>query len=93
MSPMFCSTKLMFFTVYMNMDVTMWTTDGDWRLWVTTGTDAAMATTNSVEMYVYGTKGMLGPIALGHEDEEPHFGAGATDEFKVCWSMSEQFLQ
>ncbi|XP_060083246.1 lipoxygenase homology domain-containing protein 1-like [Ylistrum balloti] len=57
--------------------------DGDWRLYLTTGSDAVMGTTNSVSLYVYGTNGVIGPISLGQDDEEPHFGAGTTDEFKV----------
>ncbi|XP_021373395.1 lipoxygenase homology domain-containing protein 1-like isoform X2 [Mizuhopecten yessoensis] len=57
--------------------------DGDWRLYVTTGSDAVMGTTNGVSLYVYGTSGVMGPISLGQDDEEPHFDSGVTDEFKV----------
>ncbi|XP_069127319.1 uncharacterized protein [Argopecten irradians] len=57
--------------------------DGDWRLYITTGSDKVMGTTNSVSLYAYGTGGVMGPVVLGQDDEESHFGAGATDEFKV----------
>ncbi|XP_071154983.1 lipoxygenase homology domain-containing protein 1-like isoform X1 [Mytilus edulis] len=61
---------------------TIVTTEGEWKLWVTTGGKEDMSTLNRVMLYVYGSNNVAGPMVLG-SGKEGHFQAGATDEFKV----------
>lgn len=56
--------------------------EGDWKIWITTGKEESMATSNMVFLYAYGTKGSAGPLKLG-SGKDGFFRAGTTDIIKV----------
>lgn len=57
-------------------------TEGDWKIWITTGSEESMATSNMVFLYAYGTKGSAGPLRMG-SGKDGFFRAGTTEIIKV----------
>ncbi|XP_038056107.1 uncharacterized protein LOC119728107 [Patiria miniata] len=58
-------------------------TQGEWKLWMTTGDDSKPAHNARVHIVVYGDKDKTAPIMLTEEDEHSYFQASNTDEFKI----------
>ncbi|XP_048764444.2 lipoxygenase homology domain-containing protein 1-like isoform X2 [Ostrea edulis] len=58
--------------------------EGDWKIWITTGKDESMATSNMVFLYAYGTNGSAGPLKLGN-GKDGFFRAGTTDIIKMSF--------
>lgn len=57
--------------------------DGEWMVWVNTGSGEFMTTTGTVTLCAYGSKGTSEPVVLGSGKSGAYFQLGATDEFKV----------
>ena len=58
------------------------TSVGDWKVLVTTGSDADSGTDSNVTLTVYGDADNSGPIQLGSHSVG-YFYSGQTDEFDV----------
>ncbi|XP_061166198.1 lipoxygenase homology domain-containing protein 1-like [Saccostrea echinata] len=58
--------------------------EGDWKIWITTGKEESMATSNMVFLYAYGTNGSAGPLKLGN-GKDGFFRAGTTDIIKMSF--------
>ena len=63
--------------------------EGDWQVWITTGSNEGAETENQVSLVVYGEDGVTDPFILPGENDDQnvtYFSKGNTDEFKVCLS-------
>ncbi|XP_055956181.1 lipoxygenase homology domain-containing protein 1 [Patella vulgata] len=67
--------------------------DGDWKVYVTTGNQQDMGTDNKIELYVYGSGEVRGPIPLGVGKKGGPFQSGQTDEIKVNLGTKLKELQ
>lgn len=60
---------------------------GDWLLTTVTGNQSDEKMEETVVMYIYGDKGIAGPVQLGNESDGKSFGKGKTSEFKVSHTV------
>ena len=57
--------------------------DGDWQLWITTGSEDRMAFAGCVYITAYGDKGTSDIVTLGTGRDDCYFKSGAVNEIKV----------